>query len=519
MADKTVVSKTLTIELDTGQTKRELSSIGSQYDPSGRTLTKRTVPIVVRVPKLSTVTTYSVDDKGVVTNPEIIVRKIITEEEYDQLDTDLRDKEELQIQGRGSGSSAGQGASATTIYYAILAKKAGDSNDYITTDAVDVVFTSARDASLFKKAAAEHSQERKGSVFSNFDKASNDVIKRVQGLQDADARNQTDLSAAIPGPPQEVKPEAVPRAIVNRPNTGIKQTRLDYGPNMRYPEDMDATQDCIQFSAIEYGPLGERTDKQPISQLPKREFGATIKSTVTLPIQGRIADTNTVDWGQGTLNPLQAAGYGLITDEKPFENLRNTLLSLQANREGTTVAALEAAKITAFQEALQTQGLISRMTGAVLNPNVELLFKGPLLRQFGFSFFLAARSNTETTIVKRIIRFFKQNMAVKNSDSNIFLGAPNVFDIKYLHASKEHQGIGKIKRCALRSFNVEYNPDGTYMTFEDGTMTAYRITMQFQELLPVTSDDYSDPADLEGFENFALLPTIEEEIGLYGIGY
>ena len=42
----------------------------------------------------------------------------------------------------------------------------------------------------------------------------------------------------------------------------------------------------------------------------------------------------------------------------------------------------------------------------------------------------------------------------------------------------------------MKSFNVEYNPDGTYMTFEDGTMTAYRITMQFQELLPVTSDDY-----------------------------
>jgi len=516
MADKTVVSKTLTIELDTGQTKT-IETRGQ----GNRVTSRRTVPITVKVPKLSTVTTYSVDDQGVVTNPEVIVRKIVTEEEYDQLDTDLRDKQTLQIQGRGSGSSSGQGSSATTIYYAILAKKAGDSNDYITTDAVDVVFTNARDASLFKKAAAEHSQEREGSVFSNFDKASNDVIKRVQGLQDADARNQTDLSGSIPGPPQEVKPEATPKAIINRPNTGIKQARLDYGPNMRYPEDMDATQDCIQFSAIEYGPLGAlNTDKKLITQLPKRDFGATIKSTVTLPIQGRISDSNTVDWGSGSLNPLQAAGYGLLSAEGgPIKAFEDALYALEANKQNKTVDALKAAKNLAFQEALQTQGLISRIEGAILNPNVELLFKGPLLRQFGFSFFLAARSNTETTIVKRIIRFFKQNMAVKNSTSNIFLGAPNVFDIKYLHASKEHQGIGKIKRCALKGFNVEYNPDGTYMTFEDGTMTAYRITMQFQELLPVTSDDYSDPADLEGFENFALLPTIEEEIGLYGIGY
>ena len=79
---------------------------------------------------------------------------------------------------------------------------------------------------------------------------------------------------------------------------------------MRYPEDMDASQDCIQFSAIEYGPL-RKTDKEKESvfELGTRDFGATITSTVTLPIQSRIADTNTVDWGQGTLNPLQAARF------------------------------------------------------------------------------------------------------------------------------------------------------------------------------------------------------------------
>ena len=181
-----------------------------------------------------------------------------------------------------------------------------------------------------------------------------------------------------------------------------------------------------------------------------------------------------------------------MTANDSLNEAQNIVNQFRTNKDGVTTGALEAGKTLAFQEALQTQGLLSRTQGAILNPNVELLFKNPLLRQFGFSFFLAARNNTETKIVKRIIRFFKQNMAVKNSDSNIFLGAPNVFDIKYLHASKDHPGIGKIKRCALRTFNVEYNPDGTYMTFEDGTMTAYRITMQFQELLPVTSNDYEE---------------------------
>ena len=34
----------------------------------------------------------------------------------------------------------------------------------------------------------------------------------------------------------------------------------------------------------------------------------------------------------------------------------------------------------------------------------------------------------------------------------------------------EHPGLHKIKTCALTSCSVDYTPDGSYMTFEDGTM-------------------------------------------------
>jgi hypothetical protein len=474
MAQETVVSKTLTIELDTGQTK-----IVVTRGQGNRETSRRTEPVTVRVPKLSTVTTYNRDDQGVITNAATVVRQEISADDYAKLDDNDRS---TGVKGAGRGER--------TVYYAILARKAGDSNEYKTTDAVGEVLDKET-ATLFEKAAADHSNERQGSTFSNFDKATNDVIKKTEGLQDADARNQTDLSGAIPGP---TTTEEEPSADIPNLNSLIKKTNLDYGKDMRYPEDMNDYQDCIQFSAIEYGPLRKtEKDKKSVFSLGTRQFGGTISATVTLPIQNRIADSNLVDWGEGRLNPLQSLAFGVVTADKGVMDQAKKIVSqFQNNTNNITTDTLEAGKTLAFQEALQTQGLLSRATGLIVNPNVELLFKAPLLRQFGFSFFLAARSDTETTMVKRIIRFFKENMAVKNSTSDIFLKAPNVFDIKYLHASEDHSGIGKIKRCALRSFNVEYNPDGTYMTFEDGTMTAYRITMQFQELLPITSDDYDE---------------------------
>ena len=58
----------------------------------------------------------------------------------------------------------------------------------------------------------------------------------------------------------------------------------------------------------------------------------------------------------------------------------------------------------------------------------------------------------------------------------------STLDMYMEELDEDHPGLNKIKTCALKSCNVDYNPDNTFMTFEDGTMTAYRITMQFQEL-------------------------------------
>ena len=52
--------------------------------------------------------------------------------------------------------------------------------------------------------------------------------------------------------------------------------------------------------------------------------------------------------------------------------------------------------------------------------------------------------------------------------------------------------INLIKECALQSFTVNYTPEGNYMTFADGLMTSYEISMQFQELEPIFNDDYKN---------------------------
>ena len=84
-------------------------------------------------------------------------------------------------------------------------------------------------------------------------------------------------------------------------------------------------------------------------------------------------------------------------------------------------------------------------------------------------------------------------MSVKKSTDNIFVVSPNIFTINYLTGSGgDHPSIGKIKNCALLDLNTTYGNGSTYMTYDDParTMTQYKIDMSFQELDPITEDDY-----------------------------
>ena len=134
--------------------------------------------------------------------------------------------------------------------------------------------------------------------------------------------------------------------------------------------------------------------------------------------------------------------------------------------------------------------LLTRTTGKVMNPNMELLFKDPSLRPFTFTWKLAARSAEEARVIIRIINFFKSRMAPQTTGAGLFLKSPMTWRLNYMHKGNPHKYLNKFKECAMTSLTTQYTPDGNYATFETGHMTAYTITMGLTELEPVFSKDY-----------------------------
>ena len=272
--------------------------------------------------------------------------------------------------------------------------------------------------------------------------------------------------------------------------------------NYRYPLGAipDLGYDFVQFIAHEYDPKG------PQGLLRDSGFGAR-RETVTLPIMPNIEDTSSTNWGEDTMNFLQEAAGNLalstLSRVKKGNNIgkimQGAFADLQQVGSGLLKdPTLKDAIVGYFAGQASGTNVLARGQGVVINPNLELLFKGPALRTFSFNFKLRPRDDGEAEVCKNIIRSFKKNMNPRRSSGNIFLHTPSVFKIEYFFNGKPHPSMNRIKMCALTSFRVNYTPDGAYMTYGDGQVTGYDISLSFSEVFPVYADDQDSAAALTG---------------------
>jgi len=236
----------------------------------------------------------------------------------------------------------------------------------------------------------------------------------------------------------------------------------------------------------------------------KNKTTKSIKSTLYLPIPQQLSSNTSVSWGDSNLSPIDAFGVAATAGilEKGFEGVGDAYKALE-NTPGlftdqklqkAVVAALSGGIVGAAGGNVSGSQLISRATGQVFNPNLELLFEGVNLRTFPFSFELFPRNRKEGEEVMKIIRTLKTSMSARKKankgQKGLFIGAPDVFQLTYMKGKDPHPFLNTFLPMALTSFNIVYTGSNTYSTFYDGTPTHMRMELTFKELSPVYSEDY-----------------------------
>ena len=240
--------------------------------------------------------------------------------------------------------------------------------------------------------------------------------------------------------------------------------------------------------------------------------------TVELPIPQDINDSNTVTWGDDNMNIFMLAGISAanmalgqpgLTFERAKEFLSGgadlSAFGLDEPTQNAVRAAVTGKAIDVMGGQIRPNSALGRSAGMILNSNLELLFDSVNLRSFPFSINFSPRTRKESEMVMHIIRAFKSSMAAQKGidepggQGGIFLRAPDVFKLRYLHNGKQHPFLNSFKDCALTGMTVNYTNAGTYTTYEDGTPVSIKMNLTFKELNPIYHEDYVDSVPGVGF--------------------
>ena len=216
----------------------------------------------------------------------------------------------------------------------------------------------------------------------------------------------------------------------------------------------------------------------------------------------------------GIARALGLPSFSGLSDEQIKEQFNAKLKKIQAG-EGLTLGGIASgpqalsassiAKLTGLLGAnIDVDTFLARTGGRVLNPNAEMLFQGPVIRDFSFEYQMIARSEKEGREIRKIIRFLKLGMAPKFQNIG-FLANPDVFKLEYKNGPGEKDILKTVNRfnpggLALTTLKTDYAPNGYWAAYRDSQPVALKMSLAFTELRPIYEGDQEQtPTDSVGY--------------------
>ena len=192
--------------------------------------------------------------------------------------------------------------------------------------------------------------------------------------------------------------------------------------------------------------------------------------------------------GQTGLDSKLTTGFGTMTD------------AAQRALGLTSAKVLQKAVKAAGGDQLDNNDVFGSISGAIMNPNTELLYQSVDMRNFMLKFKMVPRNQDDSDAINTILRRFKActlphrdpgqvmgfNDPGKDQNKGIvagFIGVPNLCKVSFMRGANEHSILPRYKMLAVTQVDVNYTPDGAYATYNDPAAqpVAVELSINFQE--------------------------------------
>lgn len=275
---------------------------------------------------------------------------------------------------------------------------------------------------------------------------------------------------------------------------------------LKYPQQLNEGQvDYMIFTPHEYatngaggvggGASGPQTGETIVLYMPNstpstQNANNWAGNTAEGPFKSALRDT-------GALAADAIYSFGDETDQEAvIDRIKSQVESMTG--EGGGIAKQAILEVAAPFVGQSPNSLLAYSRGEIYNPNIELLYSGPQLREFSFNFQFIPKSEGETAMIHRIIKSFKSRSAPE--DKNGMFKVPDVWEVKYMSNGKENKNMNSFKRMACVGIAVQANAStNMHQSFNDGMPISTTMSLRLQEVDIITRNDHDDSTSLQGF--------------------
>jgi hypothetical protein len=332
---------------------------------------------------------------------------------------------------------------------------------------------------------------------------------RAGAQQISEARGETsvDPSVNLVIPP--------PKAVAGSKTSGV----------LRYPTDPEITSDTdyVVFSFFKYAPPfggGRDTPNQAregstttqssggyanYQNSNDRSYANPAADPIILYMPEDIQSQFGAGWNGAGFGAVAAGMMGLagsVNTQKDFGALVQAGGSSISGGLKSSVFQTLLAGINAVAGAnINLNQLTGTTTGTILNPNVELAYEAPKLRNFSLKFKLVPRTSNESVDIRAICNRFKKSMLPSFGGQALFgtteaanlITIPDLCQVSFMNGGKIHPYLPQYKLCGITDVNINYTAAGAYSTVgSDGAPTAVELTISFLETKLVFSNEVKE---------------------------
>ena len=249
------------------------------------------------------------------------------------------------------------------------------------------------------------------------------------------------------------------------------------------------------------------------------QLDVTDEASVMLPMPQDLSTESNQQWqgkqftatGRAAVAALAAGNFSFASSV--VENIAGNAVAIQ---NALTTSVLNS--IPGVGGNLEFNDVSGSTRGVVINPNAELLYDAPEMREVGMIFRLVPRNYDESVEIREIIRMFRQaSMPSWGSedvdlvsgqkdqtdkfnfgDMNNWIHVPKLCKFTFMTGSNANKHIIQYKPCAISGVEVNYTPDGTWSSHtnpnQDKVMpgsppTAVELRLNFMETKLIFADE------------------------------